>query len=55
MTAEVVRFPCRDLPVRSDIAGSALIIVLPIIRVERYAEKAPRKPKIRRKARRRVT
>jgi len=50
MTAEIVRFPDRGRPVRRDITESALVIILPIIRIERYE---PIKPKVRRKARRR--
>lgn len=52
MTAQIVRFPDRDRPVRRDITESALVIVLPVVRIERHAEPMP-KPKVRRKAGRR--
>ena len=55
VTAEIVRFPDRGRPVRRDITESALVIVLPVIRIERYADPGDEgpKPRIRRKARRR--
>lgn len=60
MTAEIVRFPLVDRPVRRDIVDSAIVIVLPIVRVERYAFEMPsrragktEKMKVRRRARRR--
>lgn len=57
MTGKVVRYldPERKSKhadaVDRDLADSAIIIVLPIIRIERYAEPPP-KPRVRRKARR---
>ena len=53
MTAQIVRFPDVGRPVRRDITEDALVIILPIIRIERYAEPPP-KPRVRRKARRRM-
>ena len=50
MTAKIVRFPDVGRPVRRDITEGALIIILPIVRVERHAEPPP-KPRVRRKAR----
>ncbi len=38
MTAKIVRFPYRNVPVDQSIIEGALIIVLPVIRIERYAE-----------------
>jgi hypothetical protein len=52
MTAEIVRFRDVNRPVRRDLTESALVIVLPVIRIERYPE--PPKPRVRRKARRRA-
>lgn len=52
MSAKIVRFPDQGRPVRRHRTGDAIVIILPIIRIERYAE--PPKPRIRRKARRRV-
>jgi hypothetical protein len=58
MTAKIVRYPDPDRKSRHadsvdrDLADSAIIIVLPIIRIERYAEP---KPRVRRKVRRRET
>ena len=54
MTAQVVRFPDIGRPVRRDITESALVIVLPVVRIERYADPGVEgpKPRIRRKARR---
>jgi hypothetical protein len=52
MSAEIVRFPDRCRPVRRDITESALVIVLPVVRIEHYADPVePVKPKVRRKAR----
>lgn len=38
MTAKIIRFPDVGRPVRPGLTESALIIVLPIIRIERYAD-----------------
>ena len=65
MTAKIIRFPDVGRPVRPGLTESALIIVLPIIRIERYADVGEfvdlhdaavqsRKPKVRRRARRRT-
>lgn len=58
MTARIVRYPDPERRSRNadavhrDPGDSAIIIVLPIIRIERYAEPKPRR---RVKARRRPT
>jgi len=58
MSVKIVRYPDPERKSRNadsvdrDLADSAIIIVLPIIRIERYTEP---KPRGRRKARRRET